>query len=218
MADLPVEKIVNGIIEAGYLNQGQICAAAERFYIPSKLMDEVLAELKTRLSAIKIGSPLDETTEMGPLANKAHYEKILSLFEKARQDGSEIIYGGQPIAGAGYFVPPTIIRANSPEDALMKEETFGPVGTFLSYDDEEQLIEMMNSTPFGLAASVWTNDLSKAMRMISRIEAGTVWVNMHTFLDPAVPFGGIKSSGIGREFGSAFIEYYTELKSVMVRY
>lgn len=167
---------------------------------------------------MKVGSPLDETTEMGPLANKAHYEKILGLFEKARQEGSEIIYGGQPIAGAGYFVPPTIIRANSPDDVLMKEETFGPIGTFLSYDDEEELIEMMNSTPFGLAASLWTNDLSKAMRMISRIEAGTVWVNMHTFLDPAVPFGGIKSSGIGREFGSAFIEYYTELKSVMVRY
>ena len=218
LADLPVEKIVNGIIEAGYLNQGQICAAAERFYIPSKLMDEVLTLLKQRLSAIKIGSPLDETTEMGPLANKAHYEKILSLFDKARQDGCEIIYGGEPVAGAGYFVPPTIIRANSPDDALMKEETFGPIGTFLSYDNEDELIRLMNSTPFGLAASIWTNDLGKAMHMVSSIEAGTVWVNMHTFLDPAVPFGGIKSSGSGREFGSAFIEDYTELKSVMIRY
>ncbi|QLQ98064.1 aldehyde dehydrogenase family protein [Providencia alcalifaciens] len=218
LADLSVDKIVSGIIEAGYLNQGQICAAAERFYVPSTLMDAVLEELKARLSAMKIGSPLDEDTQMGPLANKAHYNKILSLFEKARQDGSEIIYGGQPIAGAGYFVPPTIIRAKSPDDVLMKEETFGPIGTFLAYDDEEELIKMMNSTPFGLAASVWTNDLCKAMRMISQIEAGTVWVNMHTFLDPAVPFGGIKSSGIGREFGSAFIEHYTELKSVMVRY
>ncbi|MCW2256408.1 phenylacetaldehyde dehydrogenase [Providencia alcalifaciens] len=218
LADLPVEKIVDGIIEAGYLNQGQICAAAERFYIHSSLIDEVLQQLKQRLSTFKIGSPLDETTKMGPLANKAHYEKILGLFEKARQEGSEIIYGGEAIVGTGYFVPPTIIRANSPDDTLMKEETFGPVGTFLSYDDEEELIEQMNSTPFGLAASIWTNDLSKAMRMISRIEAGTVWVNMHTFLDPAVPFGGVKSSGIGREFGSAFIEHYTELKSVMMRY
>lgn len=218
LADLPVEKIVDGIIEAGYLNQGQICAAAERFYIPSSLIDDVLSQLKQRLSTFKIGSPLDETTEMGPLANKAHYEKILNLFEQAKQDGNQIIYGGCPIDGTGYFVEPTIIRANSPDDTLMKEETFGPIGTFLSYDDEEELIKQMNSTPFGLAASLWTNDLSKAMRMISRIEAGTVWVNMHTFLDPAVPFGGIKSSGIGREFGSAFIEYYTELKSVMIRY
>lgn len=153
LADLPVEKIVDGIIEAGYLNQGQICAAAERFYIHSSLIDEVLLQLKTKLAALKIGLPLDETTEMGPLANKAHYEKILNLFAQARKDGSEIIYGGHPIAGAGYFVEPTIIRANSPDDTLMKEETFGPVGTFLSYDDEEELIKQMNNTPFGLAAS-----------------------------------------------------------------
>lgn len=218
LPDMSAEKIVDGVLEAGYLNQGQICAAAERFYIPASRMDEVLKLLSERLAVMNIGSPLDESTEMGPLANKEHYNKILSLFDKARQEGSEIVYGGYALEGPGCFVAPTVIRANSPEDSLMKEETFGPVGTFLSYNDEEELIGLMNSTPFGLAASLWTNDLSKAMRMIPRIEAGTVWVNMHTFLDPALPFGGTKSSGIGREFGSAFIEHYTELKSVMVRY
>ncbi|MBD2812299.1 aldehyde dehydrogenase family protein [Xenorhabdus sp. Vera] len=218
LSDMAVEKIVDGILEAGYVYQGQICAAAERFYIPSIHMDAVLELLSERLSAMKIGSPLDESTEMGPLANKPHYEKILSLFEQARQDGCEIVYGGYALEGPGFFVAPTIVRANSPEDTLMKEETFGPIGTFLSYDDEEELITMMNSTPFGLSASLWTNDLSKAMRMTPRIEAGILWINMHTFLDPAVPFGGMKSSGIGREFGSAFIEHYTELKSVMIRY
>ncbi|AKH62801.1 MULTISPECIES: aldehyde dehydrogenase family protein [Photorhabdus] len=218
LPDMSAEKIVDGVLEAGYLNQGQICAAAERFYIPAGRMDEVLKLLSERLAAMNIGSPLDESTEMGPLANKEHYNKILSLFDKARQEGSEIVYGGYALEGPGCFVAPTVIRANSPEDSLMKEETFGPVGTFLSYNDEEELIGLMNSTPFGLAASLWTNELSKAMRMIPRIEAGTVWVNMHTFLDPALPFGGTKSSGIGREFGSAFIEHYTELKSVMVRY
>ncbi|SFU69880.1 aldehyde dehydrogenase family protein [Xenorhabdus koppenhoeferi] len=218
LPDMAVEKIVDGILEAGYVYQGQICAAAERFYIPSIHMDAVLELLSERLSAMKIGSPLDESTEMGPLANKPHYEKILSLFEQARQDGCEIVYGGYALEGPGFFVAPTIVRANSPEDTLMKEETFGPIGTFLSYDDEEELITMMNSTPFGLSASLWTNDLSKAMRMTPRIEAGILWINMHTFLDPAVPFGGVKSSGIGREFGSAFIEHYTELKSVMIRY
>lgn len=218
LADLSVDKMVEGIIEAGYLNQGQICAAAERFYIPAKLISPVLDALKQRLAGFKIGSPLDESTDMGPLANKAHYDKILKLFAQARSDGSEIIYGAESLAGAGYFVLPTIIRAHSSKDRLMQEETFGPVGTFLAYDDENELISMINNTPFGLAASVWTNDLGKAMRMIPHIKAGTVWVNMHTFLDPAVPFGGTKSSGIGREFGSAFIEYYTELKSIMIRY
>ncbi|MDR0218541.1 MAG: aldehyde dehydrogenase family protein [Enterobacteriaceae bacterium] len=218
LPDMSVEKIVDGILEAGYLNQGQICAAAERFYIPAVHMEAVLTLLSECLSAMKIGSPLDETTEMGPLANKAHYEKILALFEKARQEGNEIVYGGQALAGQGFFVMPTVIRANSADDTLMKEETFGPIGTFLSYDNEEELIRLINATPFGLAVSLWTNDLTKAMRMIPQIQAGMLWINMHTLLDPAVPFGGMKSSGIGREFGKAFIEHYTELKSVMMRY
>ena len=100
----------------------------------------------------------------------------------------------------------------------INEETFGPIATFFPYDTEEELLHLMNNTPYGLSASLWTNDLSKALRLVPDIQAGTVWVNMHTMLDPAVPFGGIKSSGIGREFGAAFIDDYTELKSVMIRY
>jgi len=111
-----------------------------------------------------------------------------------------------------------VILANSINDSLLNEETFGPIATFLPYDSEDELLELMNNTPYGLSASLWTNDLGKALRMVPAIHAGTVWVNMHTLLDPAVPFGGVKSSGIGREFGSAFIEDYTELKSVMIRY
>ncbi|MNO99305.1 Phenylacetaldehyde dehydrogenase [compost metagenome] len=110
------------------------------------------------------------------------------------------------------------MRASSPDDLFLTEETFGPIVCLLAFDSDEELIELLNDTPYGLGASLWTNDLSKALRMIPRIESGTVWVNMHTFLDPAVPFGGSKSSGIGREFGSAFIEAFTELKSVMIRY
>ena len=111
-----------------------------------------------------------------------------------------------------------MILANTVNDTLLNEETFGPIATFFPYDCEEELLELMNNTPYGLSASLWTNDLSKALRMVPAINAGTVWVNMHTLLDPAVPFGGNKSSGVGREFGSAFIEDYTELKSVMIRY
>ena len=140
------------------------------------------------------------------------------MFAKARAEGSTIIHGGNLIDGPGCYVEPTVILANSPKDSLMTEETIGPVATFLAYDDEEELVALMNDSPFGLSASLWTNDLSKAMRLIPRVQAGTLWVNMHTLLDPAVPFGGIKASGVGREFGSAFIEDYTELKSVMIRY
>ncbi|MNJ37035.1 Phenylacetaldehyde dehydrogenase [compost metagenome] len=133
-------------------------------------------------------------------------------------DAQEIVTGGRTVGNKGYFVEPTLLRASNPKDLFLTEETFGPIVCLLPFDSDEELIELLNDTPYGLGASIWTNDLSKALRMIPRIESGMVWVNMHTFLDPAVPFGGSKSSGIGREFGSAFIDAFTELKSVMIRY
>jgi len=152
------------------------------------------------------------------VANKPHQQKLAELFAIARAEGSQIIHGGTLGDGPGCFVEPTVILARSASDTLLNQETFGPVATFLPYDDEDELLQLMNASPYGLSASLWTNDLGKAMRMIPQIQAGTLWVNMHTLLDPAVPFGGIKASGIGREFGSAFIDDFTELKSVMIRY
>ncbi|MBK0097454.1 aldehyde dehydrogenase family protein [Erwinia sp. S63] len=216
--DLSVTEMVNGIMEAGYLNQGQICAAAECFWLPADKIDAVLAELKVRLNSTVIGSPLDETTAMGPLANLAQLEKITQLVATARDEGDEIICGGEVLSGGGYFYQPTAIRVASVDSTLMKEETFGPVGSFIAYEDAEQALQCINASPYGLAASVWSRNISLALRFSERLEAGIVWVNMHTFLDPAVPFGGSKGSGIGREFGSAFIEDYTELKSIMIRY
>ncbi|MCU1720337.1 aldehyde dehydrogenase family protein [Pseudomonas sp. 5P_5.1_Bac1] len=218
LPDVDVETAVNGIIEAGFLHSGQICAAAERFYVHRSQIDAVTRRLSERLSQLKIGSPLDEASEFGPVTNKQHQAKLGQLFAKARAEGSTILHGGKLIDGPGCYVEPTVILANSAKDSLMTEETFGPVATFLAYDDEEELVALMNDSPYGLSASLWTNDLGKAMRLIPRVQAGTLWVNMHTLLDPAVPFGGIKASGVGREFGGAFIEDYTELKSVMIRY
>lgn len=218
LPDYPVEDIVNGIIEAGYLNQGQICAAAECFWLPKEKIDAVMQALAKRLAGIKIGSPFDTQTEMGPLANKAQLNKVLKLISVAKAEGDEVVFGGEQVAGVGYYLQPTAIRVSSVNSTLMKEETFGPVCSFIAYDNEKQALYEINNSPFGLAASVWSNNLSKALRISEAIEAGMVWINMHTYLDPAVPFGGVKGSGIGREFGSAFIEDYTELKSIMVRY
>lgn len=218
LRDIDLDKAVDGVIEAGFLHSGQICAAAERFFAHRSQIEPLMEKLSQRLAKLNIGSPLDEATEFGPLTNKQHQQKLAHYFEVARAENSTIIHGGKLIDGPGCYVEPTVILANSINDTLLNEETFGPVATFLAYDTEEELLELMNNTPYGLSASLWTNDLSKAMGMIPSIEAGTVWVNMHTLLDPAVPFGGIKSSGIGREFGSAFIDDYTELKSVMIRY
>ncbi len=218
LPDVPVQRIVAGVMEAGFVHQGQVCAAGERFFVPRARLDDVLTHLSERLGGLRIGDPLDEATEFGPLANQAHRDKVASLLARAPQDGSTVVHGGGVLPGPGCFLEPALVRASRPDAALLGEETFGPVATFLPYDDEEELLALMNGTPFGLAASVWTNDLDRAMRLIPRIEAGTVWVNMHTLLDPAVPFGGIKRSGIGREFGGAFIDAYTELKSVMIRH
>ncbi|QCI11756.1 aldehyde dehydrogenase family protein [Pseudomonas putida] len=218
LADVGIDKAVDGIIEAGFLHSGQICAAGERFYVHRSRIEPLLEALSQRLGQLKIGSPLDESTQFGPVANKPHQQKLAELFAIARREGSQIIHGGHIGEGPGCFVEPTVILADSANDTLLTQETFGPVATFLPYDSEEELLHLMNASPYGLSASLWTNDLGKAMRLIPEIQAGTLWVNVHTLLDPAVPFGGVKASGIGREFGSAFIDDFTELKSVMMRY
>ncbi|MBS7661590.1 aldehyde dehydrogenase family protein [Pseudomonas lalucatii] len=217
LEDVDVDQAVAGLVQTGYVHQGQVCAAPERVYVHRSRLDEVMGKVSAALAGLKIGSPLDESVQFGPLSNRAHFEKICHYFEIARKEG-RIICGGKALGGPGYFVEPTAVLAGSPADRLLHEETFGPILCFLPFDSDEELLQLLNDSPYGLAASLWTNDLSKALRMVPRIEAGTVWINMHTFLDPAVPFGGIKKSGTGREFGTAFIDDYTELKSVMIRY
>ncbi|MDT3722448.1 aldehyde dehydrogenase family protein [Pseudomonas oryzihabitans] len=217
LPDVDVAAAVGGLIQTGYVHQGQVCAAPERVYVPRARLDEVAAQFAAALGGLTIGSPLNEAVQFGPLANRAHFDKMLGFFELAHQEG-QVVCGGRALDRPGYFVEPTLVIARAASDRLLHEETFGPLICLLPYDDVDELPGLMNDSPFGLTASLWTNDLSRALRLIPQIEAGTVYINMHTFLDPAVPFGGIKASGQGREFGSAFIDDYTELKSVMLRY
>lgn len=218
LADVDPNEAVQGIIAASLPHQGQICASAERFYIHESIIDTVIEKLVKQLESWKIGSPLDPNSQFGPLSNKPHFEKVLSFFDKAIQEGDQIVFGGKKVEGKGYYVYPTVIRAKNRQSALLHEETFGPILTFHPFKTDEELVELMNDTPYGLTASIWTKDLSKALRLVSEVQAGTVWVNMHIALDPAISFGGAKGSGIGREFGSHFIDDYTELKSVIIRY
>ncbi|WP_085679270.1 MULTISPECIES: aldehyde dehydrogenase family protein [unclassified Pseudomonas] len=217
LADVDVDGAVAGIVQTAYVHQGQVCASPERLYVHHSKVEEFTRKLGAALGQMKIGSALDPEAQFGPLANAAHLQKILGFFERARANNT-VVCGARAVDRPGYFVEPTVVLANGASDPLLHEETFGPIVCVLPFDNEQELVELMNDSPYGLTASLWTNDLSKALRLIPQIEAGTVWVNMHTFLDPAVPFGGTKASGVGREFGSAFIEDYTELKSVMIRY
>ncbi len=217
LADADLDQVLPTLLQATFVHQGQVCAAPERFFVHRSKYDEFIEKITAALQQIKVGSPLDESSMFGPLSNQVHFEKVKHYLDLAKQN-NQVIAGGRVLEGTGYFVEPTLLSVTGTEDPLFIEETFGPVVDVIAFDDEEELMSMMNHSHFGLTASLWTNDLSKALRMIPQIEAGTLWINMHTFLDPAVPFGGIKASGIGREFSDAFIEDYTELKSVMIRY
>ncbi|MGO3740269.1 MAG: aldehyde dehydrogenase family protein [Marinomonas foliarum] len=217
LKDGNIDHVVAGLFNTGYLHQGQICAAPERVYVHSSKIKELTDKLAQQLSAAPMGSPLDEGIFFGPISNKPQYLKLCAVLEKAQKE-SRVLFGGKVVEGKGYFIEPTIIQASNATETLMQEETFGPIISFMPYEEEEELINLINNTPFGLGTSIWTNNLSQAMRMIPEIESGTVWVNMHTMVDPAVPFGGVKQSGTGREFGSAFINDYTEIKSVIMCY
>ena len=153
----------------------------------------------------------------GPLANKPQFDKVCRYLDIAGKE-SRLVSGGNLLDRPGYFVQPAVVQAITANDTLMQEETFGPILSFMAYEEEDELISLINNTPYGLGTSLWSNNLSATLRMIPKIESGTVWVNLHTMVDPAVPFGGVKHSGIGREFGSAFINEYTELKSVIMAY
>ncbi|QDW54247.1 NAD-dependent phenylacetaldehyde dehydrogenase [Burkholderia sp. KBS0801] len=218
LADTPVDRILDGIVEAGFLHSGQVCASAERFFVHRSKFDEVVEKMKARLDAFQPADPMDDAGMIGPVCNEPQFRKCVDAFDLARAEGDTIVTGGGAYARDGFYVKPTIVLPRSLESASYRKEIFGPVGAFVPFDDEEELIAMMNDTPFGLTASLWTNDLSKALRYVPRIEAGTVWVNMHTLVDPAVPFGGAKGSGIGREYGSSFIDAYTEPKAVTIRF
>lgn len=216
--DMAPQAVVDALIEGGLSHQGQICASIERAYIHESIIDEVIALFPAALKRLKIGEPFDQSAQFGPLANRAHFEKVLSFFEIAKKEEYEIIYGAKRVGDRGYYVEPTVVRAFDTQSTLMTEETFGPLLTLFSYKDDTALNAIINASPYGLTASVWTNDLSRALRLSHFIEAGTVWINMHLALDPSTPFGGVKASGIGREFGANFIDDYTDLKSIMIRY
>lgn len=217
LKDADIDRAVGGLLQTGYIHQGQVCAAPERVLVHSSRLTELTDKLGAALAATPMGSPLNENMFFGPLSNRPHYDKVCHYLTIASRE-SRILSGGERQEGPGYYIKPAIVQAFSGTETLMQEETFGPILSFMAYEEEDELLDLINNTPFGLGTSLWTNNLSATMRMIPKIESGTVWVNMHTMVDPAVPFGGVKQSGMGREFGSAAIDEYTELKSVILCY
>jgi phenylacetaldehyde dehydrogenase len=214
LPDAEVGAAVGGAAMAIFFNSGQVCTAGSRLYVHSKIFDPVVEGLSGAANAIRLGPGLEQSTEMGPLVSKEQQERVLGYIESGRREGASIAAGGEALSHPGYFVKPTVLVSVKPQMRVVREEIFGPVVVAQRFDDLDEVVKSANDSPYGLGASVWTNNLSAAHRLIPRIKAGTVWVNCHNMVDPNMPFGGFKSSGIGREHGRAVLDLYTELKSV----
>jgi phenylacetaldehyde dehydrogenase len=216
LEDADVEKAIQGALLGGLLNNGQVCAAASRFYVHQSIYEAFVQGLAAAVKGLSIGPGMDQEAAINPLVSRKQQQNVLKHIDLARQEGARVVAGGERLEGEGFFVQPTVLADVNHGMTVAREEVFGPVLSVIPFIDEDAMIELANDSPYGLAASLWTNDLSKAMNLVPRIEAGTVWVNAHVLLDPNMPFGGVKQSGMGREFGRAVIEAYTELKSVCI--
>jgi len=216
LPDVAIDKVLPGILAGAFLNQGQVCAAASRIFVPRNQQSAYTDAISSAVSNMKVGSGSQLDTEVTPLASRSHRETVARYVDIARAEGGVISAGGAAPDRAGYFYLPTVVANATNQMRHVREEIFGPVVSIIPYDSAEQAVAMANDTPYGLAASLWSNDLSAVMRLIPTIDAGTVWVNTHNLLDPQLPFGGFKQSGWGREFGRGAVESHTELKSVLI--
>jgi phenylacetaldehyde dehydrogenase len=216
-ADVDIEQAVGGAANAIFFNSGQVCTAGSRLYVESKVYDKVVEGLANVAKSMKLGPGYDPETQMGPLVSDEQLHRVLGYIEKGKAEGGEVVTGGARQGNQGYFVQPTVFAGVDPSSTIVREEIFGPVVVATPYKSVDEIAAIANDTPYGLAASVWTKDLSLAHRLTRRLKAGTVWVNTHNVIDPNLPFGGFKQSGIGRENGAAAIELYTELKTVVMK-
>ncbi|AYH44880.1 aldehyde dehydrogenase family protein [Azoarcus sp. DN11] len=214
--DADVSMAAAGAAQAIFFNQGQVCTAGSRLFVHKSRFDEVLEGLSGIAASMKLGAGIDPATQIGPLVSATQQKRVLGYIESGFSEGARAATGGAAGEGAGYFVKPTVLVDTTDDMKVVREEIFGPVVVAMPYDDLDEVARRANDTPYGLAASIWSNDLSRVHRLIPKIQAGTVWVNCHNILDNAMPFGGFKQSGIGREMGRAVLDLYTESKSVIM--
>jgi phenylacetaldehyde dehydrogenase len=216
LPDADPQAVSAGSAGAIFFNAGQVCCAGSRLYVHSSLFDKVVEGVSAAAAAIRLGLGLEQATEMGPLVSKEQQERVLGFIESGRRQGAAVMTGGEAPSHPGYFVKPTVLVNVRPDMQVVREEIFGPVLVAQRFDDLDEVVKAANDTPYGLGASIWTHNLSAAHRLVPRIKAGTVWVNCHNLLDPNMPFGGYKQSGIGREHGRVAVEMYTETKAVCI--
>lgn len=221
-ADCDFEKAVRTSVQAAFSNQGEICLCGSRIFVEHSLFDRFVEEFVKQTRELVIGDPLDEKTKVGALVSEAHLNKVLSYIELAQQEGGEILTGGKQIklpgrCAGGYFVEPTVITGLNEKCRTNQEEIFGPVVTLMPFNSEEEVIQYANSTPYGLSATIWTENLTRAHRVAAQVKSGIIWINCWLFRDLRTPFGGMKQSGVGREGGWEALRFFTEAKNICIK-
>lgn len=221
--DCDWETTLNEVTRAAFANQGQICLCGSRILVQRSIYEKFKTALIEKIENLKVGDPLEANSQQGALVSKQHLEKVKASVDIARAEGGVILTGGHVVklegrCERGYFYAPTLIDALSPTCTTNQQEIFGPVASLIPFDDEQQAIEIANSTDYGLAFSLWSQDISRCHRMADRLEAGIIWVNCWMLRDLRTPFGGMKNSGVGREGGFEALKFFTEPKNVCIKY
>ena len=216
LKDADIETVIAGLSAGAFFNQGQVCAAASRAYIEAPLFDKITEGLADEVSKMSVGPGIDPTSQINPLASSGHQQKVQTFLDEATTSNVEIHQGNDGPNNNGYYVRPTLVINPDQSLKLTRNEVFGPVLALTRVADADEAIKCANDSIYGLGASLWTQNLKSTMDLIRRIDAGTVWVNNHLPLDPNMPFGGYKQSGIGREFGTRWVEQFTEEKTVCI--
>jgi aldehyde dehydrogenase (NAD+) len=216
-ADANMDEAIEGSHQALFFNQGQCCCAGSRLFVEEKCYDQFVEKSVARAKKRTVGNPFDKSTEQGPQVDQDQFDKVMGYIDSGKQEKANLATGGKRVGDKGYFIEPTVFTDVRDDMKIAREEIFGPVMTILKFKDMSEVIERANKTMYGLAAAVWTKDITKAHAIADGVRAGTVWVNCFDVFDAAAPFGGFKQSGIGRELGEYSLSNYSEIKTVTIK-
>ena len=214
--DADIDMAVDGAIYAGFYHQGQCCEGGTRLLVHEKIYDEFAEKLKTKIMKMKIGDPMDKTTDVGPIVNESQFNSVMGYINIGKEEGAEILVGGNSVGDTGYYIEPTVFFNATNDMKISQEEIFGPVVTMIKFKDDDDAIRIANDSIYGLGGAVWSGNDDRALKLAERLRTGTVWINEYHLLSDRAPFGGYKQSGIGREFGIDGLKEYTEAKHIHI--